>query len=67
MVKLVERLFSGRLEIYKGMGVKYTACYEAPRLPSQYRIHMMTQIVSCKIRYEKARKLFRMTNVDILL
>ena len=35
---LVGRLFSGRLEIYKGMGVKYTTCYdhEAPRLPSQH-------------------------------
>ena len=56
---LVGRLFSGRLEIYKGIRVKYTTCYEAQRLPSQCRGHMMTQIVSCKVGYEKARKLFR--------
>ena len=52
---LVGRLFSGRLEIYNGMGVKY----KTPRLPSQYRVHLMTQIVSCKVGYEKPRKLFR--------
>ena len=58
---LVGRLFNGRLEIYKGMGVKYATCNDhgAPRLPSQYRVHLMTQIVSCKVGYEKAMKLCR--------